>query len=116
MSTSNLRRKIIWLVLLIVTINFTLSFVRQLYKYKNLVLLVKERQEQKKKLEEENVRLVKQLELVESPEFLKEETAKLLGYSVKKEDEEQSGKSGAINQILQNKIPNYEKWWRLFVH
>lgn len=116
MSTSNLRRKVVWLVLLILTINLALNFFRQWVKHRNLILRLRVGQEQKKELEEENLKLEKQLELVKSPDYLHEQAGKLLGFSSNKAGKEELKGEETINQLLEVKSPNYEKWLRLFVY
>lgn len=77
---------------------------------------LREGQEQKKELEEENLKLKKQLELVKSLDYLHEQAGKLLGFSSDKADKEKIKDEETINQLLEIKTPNFEKWLRLFVY
>lgn len=113
MSTSNLGKKILWLFLVVFTVNLIINLFRQLYKFKMLGTRLKQREEYQKKLVLDSLNLGKQLELVQSPQYIKEQSAKLLGErTIFSED--QKSDLVAVDQLLTAPRPNYQKWFDLF--
>lgn len=113
MSTSNLGKKILWLFLVVFTLNLLVNLFRQVYKYKMLNMRLNQREEYQKKLAQDSLNLEKQLELVQSPQYIKEQSEKLLGGKTMISEDENSDLK-AVDQLLAAPQPNYQKWFKLF--
>lgn len=103
-------------MLVVLTVNLAVNLFRHLAKQRNLAVRIQEKEVLRRNLKEENIRLKKQLELVQSPEYIKEQAGKLLGTNnADPLFEVQDGKE-AVDQLLVTSIPNYRKWLNLFFY
>lgn len=116
MSTSNLGRKVVWFVLVVLMLNLVVNLFRHLAKQRNLAVRIQEKEVLRQQLKEENIRLEKQLELVQSPEYIKEQAGKLLGLDNSSLPTEVKDGNEVVNQLITVPVPNYKKWVNLFFY
>lgn len=99
--------------MVVFTINLIVNLFRQIYKFKILGTRLKQREEYQKKLVQDSLNLEKQLELVQSPEYIKEQSEKLLGEKTIV-IENQNDNLKVVDQLLTAPQSNYQKWFNLF--
>lgn len=102
---------------LAILFSFILSLKKQLTAQRQIGRNLAKKQTELKQLEEENERLSKRLKETEEPGFADKEAARLLGIAennvpvaISKEEETEK------EVIFTPEIPNYQKWFKLFVY
>lgn len=97
-------------------LNLAVNLFKHLVKQRKLAVMIQEKEVLRQQLKEANIRLEKQLELVESPEYIKEQAGKLLGSDSSSLSAEAKDNSEAVNQLITVPVPNYKKWLSLFFY
>lgn len=109
-------RKIISAVFGVVVLSLLVNFFRQGVVYHRINKRLAREKEALKVLEEKNRQLKERLEEVKSPKFLEKEASMILGLA---EDSRGLVTPTEVPEVQKSEgtpLPNYEKWWRLFVY
>jgi cell division protein FtsB len=112
-------KKLCFAPITLILISLIVNFSRKVVNLWRAGKLVEEKKSELIRLKTENQSLRKELERVESPRFIEQAAREKLGL----------GKEGEVAVImppetglektpknLEKPVPNWEKWWRLFVY
>lgn len=106
-----LKRKVLGIFTLVMFFSLVFSLLRQIVIFRRMNERLTRKRAELSKLETENQRLKARLEEVNSLQFLKEQAKKILGGETVEEKE----KNFPDLRVERKELPNYQKWWRLFV-
>ena len=121
MSTKSQAQKLLGIIFFVIFLGFLVNFFRQATIYFRANRRLTQKQKELRALEEKNRALQVRLEEIQSPKFLEEQARKLLGVgdnqaAASSLSASLSKTSEALPEEEEIALPNYQKWWQLFVY
>lgn len=121
MSTKSQAQKLLRIIFFVIFLGFLVNFFRQATIYFRTNRRLTQKEKELKALEEKNRALKVRLEEVQTPKFLEEQARKLLGVGESRTNATTlsaslSKTSETLPEEEETALPNYQKWWRLFVY
>ena len=113
---NNFGRKIASVVFLVIILSLSVNFFRQGVVHHRINKRLAKEEETLRALERRNQELKKRLEEVKSSQFLEEEASVILGLGEGRRELVTPTESLNAQKLEEPSLPNYEKWWRLFVY
>lgn len=112
MSTNKLSQKILSALFLVVFFSLLISLFRQILVYRHISKRLTEEQKELQNLEERNKELKKRLEAIKTSDLLDNEIKATLDLG----NTLTLPLTQELSSLTEPRMPNYEKWWRLFFY
>lgn len=112
--------RVIRLIIIVMSAVLIVNLSRSIWDLWRRRDILGQRQSVLQRLEAEHTRLQKELEYVQSPEFIEKEARNRLGMAREGEtviiipNDKFQMTNGNTEKRIQETIPNWKKWWRLF--
>lgn len=112
--------RIIRLLIIVVSAVLVVNLSRSIWDLWRRRDILGERQAVLKRLEAEQARLQKEFEYAQSPEFIEQEARNRLGLAREGEtvvlmpNDKLPMINGATEEKIQENVPNWKRWWKLF--